>query len=251
MVKRLLGFAAILTAISCGNSPSPTSPTPTPPPAAVTITALTVTAGTPSASGVQLVAMITLSDQTSKDVTAVSAWTSSNASLAAVSAGGLVTVVTSGAVDVSATYQSVRGSLHLDVVQAGWAISGRVSPVSPNTPPFLSGVRVEIVSGADTGAFAVTDANGAFRLANLKSGVIDVQVTAVGYSVWTLTGLHLAGDQEFDPTLYPTPPRDATGASATAQCKDGTWSWTSTFVGACAANGGVAWGVCPGPICEA
>ena len=49
--------------------------------------------------------------------------------------------------------------------------------------------------------------------------------------------------------LYPTPPKSADGASATARCNDGSWSWAQTRTAACSANGGLAYPVCPGPLC--
>lgn len=213
------------------------------------MSALTVTSGPASGAGFQLTAMVTLSDDTSEDVTRTAAWTSSDTSLAEVSNAGLVTVLSGGNVDFSATYQSTVGSLHVAVVQTRWKVAGVVSTVFPNLPRQLPGVTVAITYGRDTGLSAVTDANGRFAFSNLQSGVVNFGVVAAGYSSWTLSGLHLVQNQTIDPTLFPTPPSDATGAGATAQCNDATWTWAQSLSGACATEGGVAWPVCPGPLC--
>jgi hypothetical protein len=47
-----------------------------------------------------------------------------------------------------------------------------------------------------------------------------------------------------DVLLYPVPP-----AGATARCKDKSWSFAADKPSACAKNGGVAYGTCPGPFC--
>ena len=213
------------------------------------MSALTVTSGPAAGAGFQLTAMVTLSDRTSEDVTRTAVWTTSNSALAQVSDAGLVTVLSGGDVDFSATYESTVGSLHVVVVQTRWTVTGVVSTAFPNLPRQLPGVTVAITYGRDTGLVAVTDANGRFAFANLQSGVVNFAVVAAGYSSWTLSGLHLARNQTIDPTLFPTPPSDATGAGATAQCNDASWSWTQSLGGACDTHGGVAWPVCPGPLC--
>jgi hypothetical protein len=51
--------------------------------------------------------------------------------------------------------------------------------------------------------------------------------------------------------MYPTPATNPSGATATARCKDGTWTWATTVAEACTANGGILYGVCPGALCAA
>ena len=58
----------------------------------------------------QLFAIAMNSDGTTMDVTNLATWQSSNPSLATVSTGGLLAAAAEGAVDVSATYSTVRGS---------------------------------------------------------------------------------------------------------------------------------------------
>jgi hypothetical protein len=85
--------------LAIGSSSSP-SPPATPP----TVTLVSVSGPTPGIGGtVRLFAMATLSDHTSQDVTSLASWSSSNASVAIASSGGLVTGVAAGPTDISAT----------------------------------------------------------------------------------------------------------------------------------------------------
>ena len=62
-------------------------------------------------------------------------------------------------------------------------------------------------------------------------------------------GITIQSNTSVDLWLAPTPPKDATGATATARCNDGTWSWAQTRAEACTAAGGIAYPVCPGTMC--
>ena len=114
------GLACLSLVLACGGSKSPTAATPAPP--SVTVTAVQVgIAGNASSTlapgeSRQLFAMATQGDGTSMDVTNLATWQSSAPGMATVSASGLVTAAAEGAVDVSATYKSTKGSLHVDVV---------------------------------------------------------------------------------------------------------------------------------------
>jgi hypothetical protein len=235
----------LLAIAACGDTKSPVSPTM----ATGTPTSLAVTSSAPGAGGVQLTATATLSDGSSRNVTAASAWVSSNTALATVSDAGLVTVLGTGDVDFRATYQTVAGSLRVAVSQTSFAVSGRVSPVYPNQPSYIPNVKVEIVTGANAGAFTYTAADGSYTIRGLSAGRLDMQVAIAGYMGWTLTGLNLASDATINPTLFPQPPSNENG-TATAQCNDASWTWSDSRDGACAGHGGLAWGTCPGPLCD-
>src|SRR5437868_4317875 len=105
-------FAAVLMLVSCagGGDMNPASPTPAPTPSATT-TAVTVTSPAVTGSTFQLTAVARLSDGSTRDVTAIAAWATSNPLIANVSATGLVTVVGSGNVELRAMYQNVVGTL--------------------------------------------------------------------------------------------------------------------------------------------
>ena len=59
----------------------------------------------------------------------------------------------------------------------------------------------------------------------------------------------MSSDERISVNLYQTPPTDASGASATARCNDGSWSQATTRQDARTADRGVASRVCPGPLC--
>jgi hypothetical protein len=96
-----------------------------------------------------------------------------------------------------------------------------------------------VVSGVDAGTSAMSDARGAFTLPNLLPGVIDLEGTKDGYLVARLEGINLTPNTTIDVPLYATPPRDGGGTTASARCKDASWSWAETKL-ACKNNGGVA-----------
>lgn len=63
-----------------------------------------------SGTSVQLVATATLSDNTTKDVSTAATWASSNTNVATVSSTGVVTAVSPGSANITATYQGVTSS---------------------------------------------------------------------------------------------------------------------------------------------
>src|SRR5262245_5054394 len=113
-----ISFATVAAAMwmACaGNdhmSPSPTGPSPTP---TTSVTAVAVTSANLSPTTIQWAATAKFADGKSQDVTSIAAWQSSNASIATISTTGLLTVVGDGSLDARAVYQSVTGSLRLNV----------------------------------------------------------------------------------------------------------------------------------------
>jgi hypothetical protein len=254
-MKRLtlsgIAIVAALTLVGCSGNGS-TTPTPTTPTA--TVSSVTVSSPTASATAptVQLSATARMSDGSTRDVSATSAWSTSNSSLATISATGLLTVVASGEVDVRATFQTVTGTLHMTLTRAPtvrFALSGVVREAMPSAGT-VANVRVVLTAGPDADRSTVTDASGFFRLDNISPGVVSMEARKDGYDLWQLTNLNVDADRILDVTLFPAPPKNDAGASATARCNDGTWSWAATRADACTANGGVAYGVCPGPLCD-
>jgi hypothetical protein len=147
----------------------------------------------------------------------------------------------------------MTGSLRLVVSKTAvppthFALSGVVREVDPNSRP-LRDVRIQITSGVDTGTFAMSDANGVFKFPALSNGAISLEALLDGYLAWRVSNLSVDVDRVIEVDLFPKPPINAAGVSATARCKDSTWSWASTLNDACSANGGIAYTVCPGPIC--
>jgi hypothetical protein len=110
----LSGIAGVgmMVLAACGSAARNGNPTA---PSTATVAAVAVTGGSTAAASFQLTAVARMSDGTSRDVTSLAAWESSNPVVAAVSSTGMVTVVGIGELDVRATYQNVSGSMHLSV----------------------------------------------------------------------------------------------------------------------------------------
>jgi hypothetical protein len=228
-------------------SVSASVPGPTPP----TVTTVIVAAAPLTPSTFQLSANARLSDGSTRDVTASARWESTNTSIAAVSSSGLVTSVAAGDVEIHATYEGVIGSLKLAVARppgaSTFALSGMVREVAPNSHS-LGGVHLQITAGADFGRTATTASDGSFRFPAIARGVIDVEASKDGYLLWRIGNWVLDEDKQVTVSLYPIPPTDAGGVTATARCADGLWSWAKLQMLACA-DSGIAYVVCPGPLC--
>jgi hypothetical protein len=163
----------------------------------------------------------------------------------------MVTVVGTGTVDLRATYQTVSNALTVVVLlspRPAVTLSGTVREVKP-AEHTLASVRVDIVGGLDAGKFVMSDSNGKYQFTGLSQGTISLTATMAGYLPWQGSDIALKGDMTEDAWLVPIPPNDANGVTATARCKDGTWSWSTDPAAACAADGGTAYVVCPGPLC--
>ena len=130
-----------------------------------------------------------------------------------------------------------------------YMLSGIAHEVAPN-PRSLSDVRVTITAGPDAGTTAMSDTMGVFRFPPLPTGTIGVQASRDGYVIWKVSNWPLNADRAIEIALFPTPPTNAAGATPTARCNDGSWSWETSPALACAAASGVAYDVCPGPFCE-
>ncbi len=87
-----------------------------------------------------LTATANYSDGSAESVTATGTWDSSNKAVATV-AGGVVTAITPGSTDISATYQSVRGAAPVTVTAATLrANAGAPQQVRHNTDVNFSGL---------------------------------------------------------------------------------------------------------------
>jgi len=140
---------AVAAAAACGSDhKSPTAP------AAATTSAVQVRASGdasgPLDSGTtrQLTATATQSTGSTTDVTQQATWQSSAPSIATVSSTGLVTAVAEGQVEISATFQSVRGALGLGVQAAHCAVS--ISPATATFGAFGGPGSVQVLVSAAT-----------------------------------------------------------------------------------------------------
>src|SRR5581483_8049610 len=251
----LLSGAILIATTACvggGSASTSTMPPTAPTPIAPTVASVTIASATISSTSYQLSASARLSDGTTTDVTHAAHWDSADTDVAIVSPSGLVTSINGGVVDIHATYRSVIGIAHLTVARpAGpsiFTLAGVVHEVAPNARP-LGGVRLSIMAGPDFGTIVTSDANGAFRFPPLARGVIAVEASRDGYSIWKIANWPLDQDRQLDISLYPDPPKNADGLTATARCNDASWSWEKASMLVCAESG-VAYFVCPGPLCQ-
>jgi uncharacterized protein YjdB len=102
-------------------------------------------------------------------------WSSSNPAVAVVSEIGLVTGVSPGAAQITATAGGRSGSMTVTVVAASYVITGKVT-TSDGIP--LAGATV-LISALSMSA--TTDATGVFRLAGVPPGTYTVLATALHY----------------------------------------------------------------------
>jgi len=248
---------AISTLAACNSSKSSDSPTAPSLPAlpGVTVSTLVVTNQPPSGNTIQLVATARMSDGSSQTVTNGVMWESSNPAIATISSSGLLTVLANGQVDARALYQGVLGSITLTLTRspdpgARFTLSGIAREVSPE-PRILGDVRITIAEGPDAGTSATSDAGGQFRFASLAGSRVSLEATRSGYQTWRMTNLTIDGNKQIEVVMYPSPPMNSAGETATGRCRDSSWTWETSPIGACSAHGGLAYGVCPGPMCGA
>ena len=139
-----------LVIAACGSEdPAPTPVAPTP-----TTTAVQVRASGDASSPLEpgqtrlLVATATQSTGATSDVTQQATWQSSAPGVATVSAAGLVTAVGEGDVDISATFQTVRGAIAVGVRRVRCELS--IAPANATFGPFGGTSSVQVLVSAAT-----------------------------------------------------------------------------------------------------
>jgi len=119
----LVAVAAMGLAAACGKSPtSPSSNGSSG--SSRSLSSVTIGGGTSVSQGdtAQLTATAQYSDSTTQTVTNQATWSSSNPSVATVSATGLLTALGNGAVDITATYQNVPGRRTVQISAARYSL---------------------------------------------------------------------------------------------------------------------------------
>jgi hypothetical protein len=253
----LAASLAIASLVACSSSKSSDSPTAPSLPAlpGATVTTLVVTNQPANGNTIQMIATARMSDGSSQTVTSAATWQTSNPAIATISPSGLLTVLANGDVDARANYQGVLGSLTLTVRRAPdpnarYTLSGIAREVSPE-PRILGDVRITITEGPDTGTTVSSDAGGQFRFASVAGSRVSLEASRAGYQAWRMTNLTIDSNKQIEVVMYPNPPVNAAGETATGRCKDSSWTWETSVLNACSAHGGLAYGVCPGPMCGA
>ena len=270
------GLALGLAIVACGGGSSlPSTPSTPPTPAAATVASVAVSGSAPAVGlSSQLMAMATMSNGTTQNVSSQATWSSSTQSVAAVNSAGVVTGVSAGDVDITATYTNVAGRLRLTIQRPTAATYTLVGTITDATSGgILPGILVVVQDGGNAGRNATTNSGGTYTLADLAAGTFTLSAAASGYQTATKS-VAVAANTRADfvlsrataapgPTPSPSSPA-CNGQSVpavvnclnnqgfrppTAKCNDGEWSCSQSRPGTCSSHGGVACYVCPGPIC--
>jgi Carboxypeptidase regulatory-like domain/Bacterial Ig-like domain (group 2) len=182
-------FAYVIALVAFGGAcHEPTTPSVVP--RSVTVTAV------PTGSQYQLSAVAGFSDGSTQDVTSQATWSSSDTTVAIVASTGLVTPVANGSALITASYQSVSGSMALTVAAPSIPPPGPAPP--PPGPPAqtytlsgvlratplnesVSGANVEAMHGGRVVATATTDGRGLYVLTGLIAQEYVLSMRKVGY----------------------------------------------------------------------
>jgi trimeric autotransporter adhesin len=206
MRRRAISRLAYVIALGSFGGACHEPTTPSVVPRSVTVTAV------PTGSQYQLSAVAGFSDGSTQDVTSQAAWSSSDVGVATVTGTGLVTPVANGSALITATYQSVSGSMALTVAAPSSPPSGPTPP--PPGPPSrtytlsgilratplnesLAGVNIEAMHGGLVVATATADGGGFYRLSGLIAQEYVVSMRKVGYNARTVDVL-VSGDTTRD-----------------------------------------------------
>jgi hypothetical protein len=177
----------LLTAASaCSSNSAPTTPS-TSTPSSVSVNCLTTTLTTVGQQ-TQCTAVAVLSNGTSQDETLASQWSSTNASVASVTATGMVTAVANGSVTITAIFQGVQGaravSVNAPTVVATFILNGLLT--DGTSGGILPNIDVQIISGPNQGQTTKTDATGHYSIGGLAAGTANIVFSAVSYVTQTV-----------------------------------------------------------------
>ena len=211
--RTLLGGLAVLAVAACGHDPA-TAPTTTPTPSPIASVTISGVPTLPTVGqSAQLTAQIVRVDGTAADASGQAAWQSSDASVATVTATGVLTIAGLGEADIAATVQSVRGTVHLRSAKPGAAstlydLEGVVHENAPTQDVLVPDATVGIhYVGCETCPHAnestTTDATGRFKLTGIATGGFALVVSKQGYETTTYGIAQLPRDQRPDITLAP------------------------------------------------
>ena len=145
----VLGSLCVAVAACGSDDPTPTPVAPTPTTTAVQVRASGDASGPLEPGQTRLlVATATQSTGATSDVTQQATWQSSALGVATVSPAGLVTAVGEGDVEISATFQSVRGTIGVGVRRVRCELS--ISPANATFGPFGGTSTVQVLVSAST-----------------------------------------------------------------------------------------------------
>jgi trimeric autotransporter adhesin len=131
----------------------------------------------------QCSAVAILANGTSQDQALASQWSSGSASVASVSATGLVTAVSNGFVTITSTFQGLQGARAVSVVTTTFTLTGTLTDGTSHG--ILPNITIQIVSGTNVGKSAVTDRSGNYAMSGLSAGTFMLSVSAISYQTTT------------------------------------------------------------------
>jgi hypothetical protein len=156
----------------------------------------------PIARGVQcrLLALSRDASQAPRDVTREAAWHLSGVPGARISSPGIVEAAGDlGDAEIVADYLSLSAHRVVRLSRTGpgqvlAVLSGRALTEDKGALRPVATVRLEVVSGPDTGKSVMTDRDGGYELAGLAPGKLELRATRPGYDVTNVSVSLEAGD---------------------------------------------------------
>ena len=188
----------------------------------IVVTPVTTVAGING--NVQFTATGVFTDSSAQDLTSQVVWSSSNASYALISAGGLATGESAGTTIISASYGSVIGTATLNVTTAT-LVSIDISPSNPIVPPhskvqlraignFSDGSQL-VLSGvswhSSSNRYAMVNGSGVLRTKKSSNKAVTVSATLNGVTGTTAVTITSMTIQSL--TINPTAPTIAAGTT--------------------------------------
>jgi hypothetical protein len=251
---------------ACGSSPTSSTP-----PTTATVTSISVAGTAPTLGATtQFTATATLSNNTTQSVTSQATWQSSNTAIATVSTGGLVTGVSAGTADITATYQSVTGRVSMTIGRPTgqtYTISGTVT--DGTSSGVLPNIDIQVTDSTGKMLSTRTGSTGTYTISGVASGTVSLTAAAISYESTTLS-LALTADQRVDivmkrvtctfsvtPTMFSFSSAGGQGmVKVVSQAVGCTWTATASSTGSFLTitsgstgldNGTVAFSVAPNP----
>jgi len=141
-----------------------------------------------------MTATATLSDGTTKDVTADAAWISLQTSVVTVEGAGTLKAAALGRATLRVGYGQFRDDVPIEVMPLDtFVLEGHVNEVAAGP---LTGATLEIIEGSPAGQSVRTDSEGYFAIFGL-SGTLRVRATSAGY-VPLERNVSMTSDQELN-----------------------------------------------------
>ncbi len=175
--------------VACGGSIGPTQPTPVQT-APVVPKSVVIQGGSEGTIGDEfpLTALVTFSDATSQTLTTQATWSSTDATVAAISAAGQLKLVGAGTCEVKVAYTQQSTST---IVQAAVRVTVAGRPLGNFTlfgvvsdgrnGRALGSATVLVVGSTNNGRTTTTDANGYYSIPTLLEGTFGLRITRDGY----------------------------------------------------------------------